>query len=68
MAVRITLPPEQKVVEPPADIVGVVGRVLTVTEIGADASEVQPLAIACTVKLPVAEAVNVALVLPSLQK
>ena len=63
----VTLP-VQKVVGPPAEIVGVVGMALTVTAIGAEGSEVQPLAIACTVKLPVAEAVNVALVLPSLHK
>jgi hypothetical protein len=40
--VNVTLPPEQKVVGPPADTVGV-GSGLTVTAVGAEACE-QPLA------------------------
>ena len=46
MAVRVTLPPEQKVVELPAEMVGVEGITLTETVIGEEASEVQPLSIA----------------------
>ena len=36
LEVRVTLPPAQKVVGPPAVIVGVGGRVFTVTDVAAD--------------------------------
>lgn len=39
--VNTTLPPAQKVVAPPAVIVGVVGNAFTVTVVPADAIEVQ---------------------------
>ena len=46
---RVTDPPVQKVVGPPADTVGVVGGVLTVTTVAAEIAEVQPFAIVWTV-------------------
>ena len=48
-AVKVTDPPVQKVVGPPALIVGVVGGVLTVTTVAAETEEVQPFAIVWTV-------------------
>ena len=42
--VKVTDPPEQKVVAPPADMVGAVGAGLTVTAIGLDVAEQFPLA------------------------
>jgi hypothetical protein len=42
--VNVTLPPAQKVVGPPAVIVGVAGNGLTVTEVAAEAVLWQPLA------------------------
>ena len=47
--VSVTLPPVQKVVGPLAVTVGVDGMRFTVTEVCADAGEVQPLAVALTV-------------------
>ena len=47
--VRVTLPPAQNVNGPPAVIVGVAGRVLTVTVVCDEAGEVQPAAfVTCT--------------------
>ena len=43
--VKVTDPPEQKVVAPPADIVGAVGAEFTVTAIGLDVAEHVPLEI-----------------------
>ncbi len=40
--VKITFPPEQKVVEPDAEIVGVVGVLFTVTIVEADIAEQVP--------------------------
>ena len=40
--VSTTLPPEQKVVGPPAVIVGVEGTAFTVTVVPADTADVQP--------------------------
>jgi hypothetical protein len=37
LEVNVTLPPGQKVVGPPAVIVGVAGKALTVTTVGAEA-------------------------------
>ena len=36
LEVKVTLPPAQKVVEPPAEIVGVAGKVFTVTSVAED--------------------------------
>ena len=47
--VSITLPPSQKVVALPADIVGLAGTRLTVTVVAADAGEEHPFAITTTV-------------------
>jgi hypothetical protein len=43
---RMTLPPEQNVVEPEVEIVGVGGVGLTVTTVGVETAEVQPSATA----------------------
>ena len=43
--VKVTDPPEQNVVAPPADMVGVAGTVLTVTANGPDVVEHVPLEI-----------------------
>ncbi len=40
--VKVTVPPEQKVVEPDAEIVGVVGALFTVTIVEADIAEQVP--------------------------
>ena len=42
LEVRVTLPPAQKVVGPPAVMLGVAGRGFTVTTVGAEVAE-QPL-------------------------
>jgi hypothetical protein len=69
LAVKTTLPPEQKVVTPPAVIVGVDGKVLTVTGIAVLAAEIQLFAfLTCTVCEPVAETVIEAVVAPLLQR
>jgi hypothetical protein len=47
--VKVTLPPVQKVVGPPAVIVGVAGMGFTVTVVPADGADVQPLAVTVTV-------------------
>ena len=41
--VKVTEPPEQKVVAPPADMVGAVGAAFTVTAIGLEVTEHDPL-------------------------
>jgi hypothetical protein len=46
--VNVTLPPAQKVVAPPALIVGVAGIGLTVTEVAVEVA-LQPLAVTTTV-------------------
>ena len=50
--VRTTLPPEQKVVGPPAEIVGAAGVGFTVTVTPAEAGEVQPASVLVTVYVP----------------
>jgi hypothetical protein len=57
LEVSVTDPPAQKVVEPPAETVGVVGVGLTVTATAFETAEVQPAAIVRTVKFPVLETV-----------
>jgi hypothetical protein len=47
--VSVTLPPEQKVVALPAEIVGVEGIGLTVTAVAEEAAEEQPLVVTRTV-------------------
>ena len=47
--VKVTEPPEQNVVAPPAVIVGVDGVVFTVTTVPAEAKEVQPVVVTLTV-------------------
>ncbi len=47
--VSTTLPPEQNVVGPSAEIVGVAGIGLTVIVVPAEAAEVQPATVAVTV-------------------
>ena len=49
--VKVTVPPEQKVVGPSVVMVGVGGKGNIVTLIGADASEVQPLLVVVTTKV-----------------
>jgi hypothetical protein len=45
LEVKVTLPPAQKVVGPPAVIVGVAGRLFTVTTVASDVALWQPLAL-----------------------
>ena len=47
--VNTTLPPAQKVVGPPAVIVGVAGSGFTVTVVPAEVAEVQPAVVTATV-------------------
>ena len=47
--VNTTLPPEQKLNGPPAEIVGVAGVGFTVTVVPADVAEVQPAVVTATV-------------------
>ena len=54
--VSVTLPPEQKVVGPPAVIVGVAGVGFTVTVVGAEVAEQVPL-LTATLYVPPAETV-----------
>jgi hypothetical protein len=44
LEVKVTLPPAQKVVGPPAVIVGVVGKAFTVTTVAAEAKLWHPAA------------------------
>ena len=67
-ALSVTLPPAQKLVGPFAEIEGVEGKELTVTTIGSDTAEVQPLLIALTFKLVAFDMVLELSVLPSLHK
>ena len=46
---KVTVPPVQKVVAPPAVITGVAGITFTVTAVPADAGEVQPVVVTTTV-------------------
>ena len=41
--VKVTDPPEQKDVDPPAEMVGVLGAAFTVTAIGLEVAEHEPL-------------------------
>ena len=69
LAVKTTLPPEQKVVSPPAVIVGVDGKALTVTAIAVLAAEIQLFAfLTCTVGEDVVETVIEGVVAPLLQR
>jgi hypothetical protein len=45
LEVSVTLPPEQKVNGPPAEIVGVAGKAFTVTTVAADEALWQPEAL-----------------------
>lgn len=47
--VKVTLPPIQKVVGPPAEIVGVAGMGFTVTVVPDDGADVQPPLVTVTV-------------------
>ena len=47
--VKTTLPPVQKLNGPPAEIVGVAGKAVTVTVVPADVAEVQPPLVTATV-------------------
>ena len=47
--VKVTLPPVQNVVAPPAEILGVVGLGFTVTVVPAEAGLEQPLVVTITV-------------------
>ena len=47
--VKVTLPPSQKVVDPPAVMVGVAGNGVTVTVVPAEVAEVQPPVVTATV-------------------
>lgn len=62
--VNTTLPPAQKVVGPPAVIVGVAGKALTVTVVPADAAEVQLPLSTETVYVPAADTVIDCVVAP----
>src|SRR3989338_1697820 len=55
--VNTTLPPAQKVVGPPAEIVGVAGNAVTVTVVPADVADVQPPVVTATVYVPEVETV-----------
>ena len=55
--VNTTLPPAQKVVGPPAEIVGVAGKAVTVTVVPTELAEVQPPLVTFTVYVPDAETV-----------
>ena len=62
--VKTTDPPEQKVVGPPAVMVGAVGIEFTVTVVPADDEDVQPDAVAVTVYVPAVETVIEGVVAP----
>jgi hypothetical protein len=66
--VKVKLPPSQKVVGPEVVIVGVIGFGLTVTDVAAEAVEVQVPVICLTVKLPEAVTEIVRVVAPLLQR
>ena len=50
--VKVTLPPVQNVVAPPAEMVGVGGIGFTVTVVPGDAELLQPFTVAITVYVP----------------
>ena len=62
--VKTTFPPAQKVVEPPALIVGVAGIGLTVTVVPRDEADVQPAVVTATVYVPAVETVIDCVVAP----
>jgi hypothetical protein len=62
----VVLLPEQKLVVP--EILGVFGAGLTETTVAAEAALVQPLEIACTVRLPAAEIATLFATVPLLHK
>ncbi len=62
--VNTTLPPAQNVVGPPAEIVGVAGKAVTVTVVPADVAEVQPPLVTATVYVPDVETVIDCVVAP----
>jgi len=63
--VSVTLPPAQNVSGPPAVIVGVAGKLFTVTVVGVEEADVQPAAfVTCTEYDPVALTVMLEVVAP----
>ena len=62
--VKTTLPPEQKLRGPPAEIVGVAGVGFTVTVVPADVADVQPAVVTATVYVPDVETVIDCVVAP----
>jgi hypothetical protein len=62
--VNTTLPPAQKVVGPPALMVGVAGSGFTVTVVPAEVAEVQPAVVTATVYVPDVETVIDCVVAP----
>ena len=62
--VNTTLPPAQNVVAPPAVIVGVAGKALTVTVVPADCPEVQLPLTTATVYVPLSDTVIEGVVAP----
>ena len=65
LEVSVTLPPVQKVRGPLAVIVGVAGKVFTVTVVGTEAEDIQPAAfVTCTEYEPVVLTVMLAVVAP----
>ena len=62
--VSVTLPPVQKLNGPPAEIVGVAGKAVTVTVVPADVAEVQPPLVTATVYVPDVETVIDCVVAP----
>ena len=55
--VKLTLPPSQKAIGPPAVMVGVAGNGVTVTVVPAEVAEVQPPVVTATVYVPPVETV-----------
>lgn len=65
LEVKVTLPPAQKVVGPPAVIVGIAGKAFTVTIVGTDEALWHPLAFATfTVYVPAVVILMLAVVAP----
>ena len=62
--VKTTDPPSQKVVDPPAEIIGVAGVRFTLTNCGADDPDEQPLVTIATVYVPEDETVMDCVVAP----
>ena len=63
---NVVFPPSQKLVVP--EILGAVGTGFTEITVAAETALVQPLEIACTVKLPAADTVMLFAVVPLLHK